>query len=293
MDWQTRLIQVYVKTCDLRDQGLFLNTERMSNNKVQELTDEEIITIFLNGIMSGRTKLKSIFNFTIDHLKSWFPYLGTYESFVRRLNRLADVFVVYLEMLTVAVSSSYERAIKLIDSVPIVLAGAKRSSRAKVASELAGKGYCDSKKMFYYGVKIHIVGSYRSHALPIPEYIGLTSASCHDITAFKQVAPEIENCDLFGDKAYANEEDNSLYRVRNDLQVVTPVKLQKGQKRLDAADQLYSTAVSQIRQPIESLFNWMQEKTGIQVASKVRSSSGLLVHTFGRLTAGMLMLLNI
>jgi len=42
-------------------------------------------------------------------------------------------------------------------------------------------------------------------------------------------------------------------------------------------------SVSRIRQPIESLFNWIQEKTDIQVASKVRSSKGLMVHIFGRL----------
>ncbi|MCI5120215.1 MAG: transposase, partial [Candidatus Electrothrix sp. AUS4] len=32
------------------------------------------------------------------------------------------------------------------------------------------------------------------------------------------------------------------------------------------------------------------EKTGIQTASKVRSTQGLLVHVFGKLAAAMLML---
>jgi hypothetical protein len=45
-----------------------------------------------------------------------------------------------------------------------------------------------------------------------------------------------------------------------------------------------------MRQPIESLFNWINEKTGIQQASKVRSYRGLLVHAFGRLAAAMLLL---
>ncbi len=46
------------------------------------------------------------------------------------------------------------------------------------------------------------------------------------------------------------------------------------------------------RQPIESLFNWINEKTGIQRASKVRSYQGLLVYAFGRLAAAMLLLSN-
>jgi len=48
-----------------------------------------------------------------------------------------------------------------------------------------------------------------------------------------------------------------------------------------------SRAVSRVRQPIESLFNWIEEKAGIEMASKVRSSQGLLVHVFGRLAAAM------
>ena len=56
---------------------------------------------------------------------------------------------------------------------------------------------------------------------------------------------------------------------------------------MDAADLWLSTAISQIRQPIESLFNWVQEKTGIQIASKVRSYQGLMVHVFGKLAAAL------
>ncbi len=59
--------------------------------------------------------------------------------------------------------------------------------------------------------------------------------------SFKQVASELENCDIFGDKAYHNVEDRNLYKTLNNLEVVTPIKLKKGQKRLDSADKLYST----------------------------------------------------
>ncbi len=41
---------------------------------------------------------------------------------------------------------------------------------------------------------------------------------------------------------------------------------------------LYSTAVLKIRQPIEALFNWLIEKTDTQRASKVRSSNGLIIQ---------------
>ena len=69
--------------------------------------------------------------------------------------------------------------------------------------------------------------------------------------------------------------------------VLTPVKKQKGQCYLEADQKWLSTAVSRVRQPIETLFGWLEEKTGIEIASKVRSTQGLLVHIFGRLTAAL------
>ena len=44
---------------------------------------------------------------------------------------------------------------------------------------------------------------------------------------------------------------------------------------------LYSRAVSAVRQPIESFFNWLNEKTSIQRAHYVRSTDGLVVHVMG------------
>jgi len=69
--------------------------------------------------------------------------------------------------------------------------------------------------------------------------------------------------------------------------VLTPVKKEKGQDYLDVADQWLSTAGSQVRQPIEALFSWIEEKTGIECASKVRAYQRLMVHAFGRLAAAM------
>lgn len=54
----------------------------------------------------------------------------------------------------------------------------------------------------------------------------------------------------------------------------------------------FNTLVSRVRQPIESFFNraadrWLEEKTGIQCAAKVRSTQGLLKHVFGALAAAL------
>ena len=70
--------------------------------------------------------------------------------------------------------------------------------------------------------------------------------------------------------------------------MLTPIKAIKGEhpvitQREKAARDLFATAVSMVRQPIESFFNWLNEKTNIQRAIKVRFTSRLLVHTMRRM----------
>ncbi|MCS3830049.1 hypothetical protein GGP91_002135 [Salinibacter ruber] len=175
--------------------------------------------------------------------------------------------------------------------MPIMLAKGQRASQAEVASDrLASVGYCSSKDTFFRGVKLHLVVERRSEQLPVPERIGLTPGRENDLRALRRALPTIEGEVLCGDKAYCDGPLNKELAKDQNLDLLTPVKKDKGQKTLSAADKLFPRAVSRVRQPIESLFNWINEKTGIQRASKVRSYQGLLVHVFGRLAAAMLLL---
>jgi len=99
---------------------------------------------------------------------------------------------------------------------------------------------------------------------------------------------------FFGDKIYNNNDFFTNMKDKFNSEMLTPVKGVKGMsevlKKFDrAANDLYSKAVSRVRQPIESLFNWLIEKSDIQKASKVRSTKGLLVHAYGRLAVALLL----
>ena len=88
------------------------------------------------------------------------------------------------------------------------------------------------------------------------------------------------NREIYADKIYS---DILFYKETQEckkLSLFTPVKAIKGEspeitKREKVARDLFSTAVSK--------FNWLNEKTNIQRAMKVRSTSGLLVHTMGKI----------
>ena len=103
---------------------------------------------------------------------------------------------------------------------------------------------------------------------------------------FDQIRPLLTNNELYADKAYLRP-DPKIVKAEQGLTVLTPVKKEKGQCYLEPSDQWLSTAVSRVRQLIESLFGWFEEKTGIECAFKVRSYNGLMVHVFGRLAAAL------
>jgi hypothetical protein len=155
-------------------ENLQFQAQRMSNNSSPIFTDEEVITIFLWGIMQHRTTIKDIYNYTNNHLREWFPNLPSYEAYVMRLNRLQDIFVPLIDEVQRDFPNDYLKNIRLIDSMPIIMAIDTRSSKASVAPDIANKGYCGSKGCYYYGV--HVLGFRRLGTLPLPEYIGLTPA---------------------------------------------------------------------------------------------------------------------
>ena len=216
-----KLIKIYFYICERYEEELKYCCERFSNNARPELTDQEIMTIYLYTIKEEqRFKVKQIHRFANEYLRSWFPNLGSYAAFNNRLNRLSEAF----KQLVVPLLNEFQPkdcclGQSLLDSMPIITCSGRRSP--KVATEL-------------------------------------------------------------------EREKGSV--------MLTPVKAVKGQTEVEkqwnkAADDLFSRAVSKVRQPIEGLFNWLIEKTDFQKASKVRSTKGLLVHVFGKIAAAFIYLI--
>jgi len=242
-----------------------------------------------------RLKIKQIHEYASDHLRSWFPLLPSYEAFVMRINRLSEAFKNLAEvLLTEYCPQDCDLSTSLMDSLPIITCSGKRIP--SVAKEITDKGYCSTKSMYYYGLKLHALAFHRPDHLPFPESIVITPASENDLNVHKQNWCNIPNRSFYGDKIYNDTELLKEMSSLSNSKVLTPVKAVKGQAERTiqwgkAANDLYSRAVSRVRQPIESLFNWIIEKTDIQRASKVRSTKGLLVHVFGRIAAAFIFLI--
>jgi hypothetical protein len=291
-----KLIAIYLYVCKLYDEELKHLSQRYTNNDKPLFTDQEIMTLYLFCIREEqRSKVSQIYDFADHYLRSWFPDLPSYQAFNNRLNRLSEAFrVLTAHMLADFIPADHDPGISVLDSMPVITCSGKRNG--KVATEITDKGYCSTKSMYYYGAKLHALAFFRPKHLPFPEQIVITPASENDLNVFRQDWAGITDRTFFGDKIYHDGDFFKDPAINGNSYMLTPVKGVKNQpevikQRDKAADDLFSKAVSTIRQPIESLFNWLIEHTDIQRASKVRSTKGLLVHIFGKIAAAFIYLL--
>lgn len=295
-DKAIKLVKIYFYVCDQFEKELKYLCQRFSNNDKPKFTDQEAITIYLYVMqVEGHYNVNKIHEFASEHLREWFPALPSYVAFNTRVNRLNEAFkTLVLPLFNDFIPSDCDKSISLVDSMPIIICSGKRNS--KVAQEITDKGYCSTKGIYYYGLKLHAISFRRKGHLPHPEQMLFTEASKHDLSMLKEASQDMYNRTIVADKAYANTDFWSEKMRTNNLSILTPIKATKGQSEWEKQQQkawadLYSSAVSSVRQPIESLFNWLNEKTKIQMASKVRSTKGLLTFICGRIAAAFIKLI--
>jgi len=255
--------------------------QRSSNNGEPKFTDVQAATIYLYGKNLGLRTKQSVYNFAKQNLLRYCKHLPTYKQFCLRVNKLAPFF----EMLCNSELGKKHKTTKthLLDSMLVVVAKASRSNRAKTANELCDKGHCASQKMWYYGVKIHILAEERPNTLPIPRKVLLTKASEHDLPAGKLILENAGNIEVFADKGYIDDDWGYDLQLRY-VELCTPFKERgKNHLPLDDGEYAWNAFVSSRRQQIESLFSQISRLTDMQDAHVVRSEQGLLSFIWANL----------
>lgn len=292
---QIKLIRLYYYVCQCYSTHLRWQVQRFSSNSFTgQITDEELLTIYLFCVVyQEKYALKSMHRYIQQHCLDWFASLCSYQTFVSRLNRLSDCLPLLVELLQEQLLSETgtNHQVLLVDSLPIITCSAKRAG--KVASTLTAKGYCSSKDLYYRGCKLHLVGARRQQALPIPQHLGITPASVPDLTALRPILPQLHQRFILADKAYADGPLNQQLLQEQDTSIITPLKQVKGKSQAlihfdKAHDDLFSKAVSALKQPLESFFNWLIAKTNSQNASRIRSTKGLIFHVYAKVAAALL-----
>ena len=138
--------------------------------------------------------------------------------------------------------------------------------------------------------RLHAVAQRRSGTTQLPKQIWLREGSCHDLSSVREQEIYLPNSSLIGDKAFPDPVFREMLKEQ-ETTLCTAIKKPKAEQLTDM-QKYYNKLVSKIRQPIECFFNWLIDKTDIQRASKVRSTDGLMIHCFGKVTVAFYLLVS-
>ena len=128
----TKLVEIFFYVSDANEKELKFSCERFSNNSCPVFSDQEIMTVYLFCIsLEQRNRIKHIYDFADQYLRSWFPKLPSYAAFNNRNNRLSEAFrFLMASLLQTHQPLDCSAQESLLDSLPVITcSGGKESEK--------------------------------------------------------------------------------------------------------------------------------------------------------------------
>jgi Transposase DDE domain len=187
---------------------------------------EVIIAVHVLGKLLGFTSERAWRRFVIGNLfsKDLFPERSRYN---RRCRALGFAIKWMRHQLA---KRGQHHAYAVVDSLPIELCHSARMYRAKRFRGIADIGYCASKKIAFYGLKLHL--QVTDQGLPMGYVV--TEASCHDRVAAETVMMRIPHPYNLGDKGYISQKLQKKLYEEHRIAFWTPVRKNQRIRQSDA-----------------------------------------------------------
>ena len=244
-------------------------------------SDSELCTLLLVGESKGwdvETELLS----NMGAYRDMFPHLPTQSRFNRRRRQLTDLLNAIRRTVLQAMEIAQDRQC-ILDSLPVpvmnfhLVPGALSGYRGtEWVVNGATYGKAASKKLTYYGYKLHLLITGNGLILDFE----LTSANVGDLQAGSELLSGHHNLDVVADKAYISQARASELAATNNIRLLTvPRRNQKVQLPPAVA-----TLLNSFRQLIETVNNQLAAQFNIET-NHAHSFHGLCARLVAKLTA--------
>ena len=75
MDCRYTLVRIHLFVCRRYHQHVRAAAQRQSNNSGPDFTDEEVLTVYLFGIIEKCRTVREVHTYAAEHFAEWFPDL--------------------------------------------------------------------------------------------------------------------------------------------------------------------------------------------------------------------------
>jgi len=214
------------------------------NIDLQKQQDVVIIAVCILGKMLGFTSERSWHSFVkanLFHGKP-FPERSRYHRCCRQLTQV--IKRIRNELVQ---KSPEDTNYSIIDSVPLPLCRNARIPRVRKMKDIADRGYCASKKEYYYGLK----GSFQVTAEGFVTNYVISKASTHDVKVTEELIEPYPHSYILADKGYVSLPLRD--QLKENLGVHLLAQPKSNSKR--PFSKSLSKLVSSKRKQIETLFS--------------------------------------
>lgn len=193
------ITHIYVYVDDLYKESVPERVRQRPNKDKALLSDSEIITIAVVGEAMGVDSESAWLNYVRKNMKELFPRLCERSRF----NRLHRSLYWVIDVIRIKLGSKLDFTLdeyRITDSYPLEVCKFARAYYCTLfKDENASYGYCASKKVFYFGYKVHMLCTLNGYISDVV----LTSASTDDRQALWDLLAGYERpLKLIGDKGY-------------------------------------------------------------------------------------------
>lgn len=152
---QDFVIAVY---CTLDDayRARFGDRRLQARGPTTGLTPPETLTLLVLGEALGYDQDAALWRYVRDTWRAWFPRLPGRAAFARQAANLWAVAQALHADLVAALGATAAPGF-LIDGVPMPVCVHGRARRCRRFRGVAARSWCDAKKAWYWGLKLHVV----------------------------------------------------------------------------------------------------------------------------------------
>ena len=160
-------------------------------------TDAEIITTALVSALLFKGNQSLALEYMRTH--HMVPALPLKSGFTKRLHRLADLLYSLFQQLGAILKELNCSGMYILDSFPLAACHNIRISRCRLFKGEAYRGFCASKRQYFYGVKVQVITT----AGGIPVECCFVPGSEHDSEAISQLLWDFKAGDrIYDDSGY-------------------------------------------------------------------------------------------
>lgn len=175
------------------------------------MSNAEVVTTIIVAAVYFQGNHQKAQRFLLE--SGYIPNMLSKSRFNRRFHALGWEFLVDMQNLLGSVLKQGKEDFT-VDSFPVPICHNIRIPRCRLVHSEEFRGYTASKKMYFYGVKVHVIATCDG----IPVEVFISPGSWHDMKAFKEMEVDLpEGSTLHADKAYTDYSLEELLREASDI----------------------------------------------------------------------------